>query len=136
MRVADLVVRARGDQQLARVIAIVGEALAGAMEEEREAALETAGDVRTCPLPGSPFRERPDARQIVAIGDFLEQQVGQRRGRLADRESGMAAAFDQRDAQPATPQRQRGQRSGEPGADDGDVGVDAVDGMGVMRAVD
>ena len=45
----------------------------------------------------------------------------------------MAAALDERDAPAAPPQRQRGQRSGEPGADDGDVGVDREStGMSVM----
>ena len=126
MRVADLVVRARGDQQLARMVAIVRESFAGTMEQEGEPAFETAGDLRALPLPGAPLRERPDARQIVAIGDLLDQQVGERRGRFADGEPGMTSALDERDAHPATPQRQRGQRPGESGADDGDVDVEIL----------
>ena len=96
------------------------------MEEEGEAALEPAGDVRSRALPRAPLRERADARQIVAIRQLLDQQVGERRGRLADGEARMTAAFDQRDAAAPLAKRERRQRAGESRADDGDVGVDVV----------
>ena len=98
------------------------------MEEEGEAALQAARDVRPRPLPRAPLRERSDPRQIVAVRQLLEQEVGERRGRLADGEARVTAAFDQRDAPAALQQRERRQRSAEAGADDGDVGVDAGDG--------
>ena len=89
MRVADLVVRARGDQQLPRVLAIVGEALAGLVEEEREAAFQAAGDVGTCALPRAPFREhagagagRSDPRALRAAGWPAASTI--RRSRTAD----------------------------------------------------
>ena len=137
VRVGDLVVRARRDQQLPLAFGVVGERLARAMEEEGEAALQAARDVRSRPLPRAPLRERPDPRQVVAVRQLLEQQVGQRRGRLADGEARVAAAFDQRDAPAALQQRERRQRSAEAGADDGDVGVDAGDAVraSCVRAV-
>jgi hypothetical protein len=49
-------------------------------------------------LPGAPFREHADPRQVVTVGELLEQQVRQRRGRLADREPRVAALLNQRDA--------------------------------------
>ena len=47
----------------------------------------TSGSAR-CHVP--PLRERPDARQVVAVRELLEQKVGQRRGGLADGESRVA----------------------------------------------
>ena len=62
MRIGDLVVRARGDQQLPRVLARRRRTRSpGSMEEEREPAFEAARDVRTRPLPGAPLRERAGA---------------------------------------------------------------------------
>ena len=87
MRVGDVVVGTGGDQQLPGVIRVVRESLVESMEEEREPALEAAGDVRMRPLPRAPLRERADLRQVVAIGELFEQQIGQRRRRFADGES-------------------------------------------------
>src|SRR5580704_15747141 len=97
VHVADLVMRAGRDEQLALVLPGVSKGLTGTMEKEREAALEATGHVRARTLPRPPLRKHTDSRQLVAIGQFLEQQVGQRRGRLADRESWMAAALDEHD---------------------------------------
>ena len=121
VRVADVIVRARCHQQLPRMLAIVRERLAEAVEVEREPALEAAADIRARSLPRAPFREHADLRQVVAVGELLDQQVGQRRRRFADGEARMASALDQHDAFSRAPQAQRHQRPGESGADDGDV---------------
>ena len=84
----------------------------------------TSGRAR-CHVPH--FENGANPRQVVAVRQLLEQQVGERRRRLADGEARMAAAFDQHDAPAAPAQRERGERAGEAGADDGDVGVDAGD---------
>jgi hypothetical protein len=97
------------------------------MKEEREPSLEAAGDLGAGALPRAPLRERPHPRQVVAIRELLDEKIAQRRGRLADDEAGMASAFDQDDATAATAQRQGGERAGEAGADNRDVGVDALD---------
>ncbi len=94
------------------------------MKEEGESALEAAGHVGPRPLPRAPFRERADPRQVVAIGELFEEQVGQWRRGLADREPRMTAALDEGDAPPALPECERAQGAGEPGADDRDVRVD------------
>ena len=83
----------------------------------------TSGRAR-CQVPH--FENGPDLRQVVAIGQLFEQQVGQRRRRLADGEPRMPAAFDEGDAAPALPERERAQRAREAGADDGDVDVDGA----------
>ena len=106
---------------------IVGKRFTRTMEEEGETALQASGDLRPRALPGSPFRERANARQIVSIGQLFEQQVGQGRGRLADGESRMATAFDHRHAPAATGQREGDERAGEPGTDHRHVGVDVFD---------
>ncbi len=93
--VGHAVVRARGHEELPRVLGPVGEGPVPLVAEEAEPALQPAGQLRIRPLPGPPFGERADARQVVTIGQLLDQQVRQRRRRLADREAGMAAPFEQ-----------------------------------------
>ena len=109
------------------MLTIVGKRFTGTVEEEGETALQASGDLRPCPLPGSPFRERTNPRQFISIGQLFEQQVGQRSGRLADGESRMAAAFDHRHAPAATRQREGDERAGEPGTDHCHVSVDVFD---------
>ena len=67
VRVCDLVVGTCRDEQLALVPLVVFERLVETMEEEREAAFQPGPDARVGPLPRSPFRERPDSRQIVPV---------------------------------------------------------------------
>ena len=125
VRVGDGVVGARGDEQLPRVRVVVGEWPSSLVLEEAEASLAAAGDVRIRILPGAPLRERTQTRQVVAIREFLDEQPCERGRGLADGKPRMATAFEQCHAHPALPQHQGQQRAGEPGADDGDVGVDA-----------
>ncbi len=124
MRIGHLVVGARRDEQLARVVSAVGESLSQTMEEECEPSFEAAGHVRPRALPRPPFREGPDLRQVVAIGQLFEQQVGQGRRGLANGEPRMAAAFDEGNATPAPPERERTQCAGEPGAHDRHIHVE------------
>ena len=79
MRIGDVVVRARRHQQLPLVVGAVCERVATLVEEKREPALQTAGDIWTRPLPGAPLGERANPRQIVAVRQLLEQEVGERR---------------------------------------------------------
>jgi hypothetical protein len=87
MRVADVVVRAGGDHQLAVVLAVVAEGLVWFMKEEGEAAFKTAANVGTRPLPCAPFGEDTNLREVVPISELLQKKVGERRGRL-DRDRG------------------------------------------------
>ena len=89
-----------------RMFGRVGKQLGRAVEQKREAALQSARDVRPGPLPRAPFRERPNPRKVVAIGELLQQQIGERRRRLADGESRMTAALDQRDAPASLAERE------------------------------
>ena len=98
--VADLIVRARGHQQLASVRAVVTKRLADVVAKEAEPALEPAADLRMMTLPRAPLRERPDARQPIPIRQLFQQQVRQRRRGLADDEPWMPAAFEQHDRVP------------------------------------
>jgi hypothetical protein len=126
VRVGNGVVRARRDHQLTVALVVVGEQHAWLVEEEREAALQTARDVRTLPLPCAPLGERAKPREIVPIGEFFDQQVGERRRGFTDGEARVTATLDQDHASPALEQRERRQRPGEARSDDHDVGVDPV----------
>ena len=57
-------------------------------------------DAGMAPLPRAPFRERPDRGRSYRSAQLLEQQVGERRRRLADGEPGVPAALEQRDRRP------------------------------------
>ena len=124
MCIGNLVVRAGSDEQLTAMRAVVDESLSVLMEEEGEPAFETACDVVAHSLPGAPFRERSHLRQVVAVGQLFEQEIGQGRGGLADREPRMATPLDEGDTPSSLPQRERAERAGESRADDRDVDVD------------
>jgi hypothetical protein len=126
--VADFITRTRGHQELVGAIGFVGERVAKSMEEEREASLEPTRHIRAFALPRPPLRERSDSRQPIAIGQLLQQQVGQRCRRFADGKSGMAPTFDHDDSTACLAKTQSSQRSGKPGSDNGDVGVDVFAG--------
>jgi len=97
VRIGDLVVRTRGHQQLTVVSGAVLKRPIELVMEEAEAALQAAADVWIRALPRAPLREWPQARQIVCVRQLLDEKVGQRRRRLANRETGMPSAFDQQD---------------------------------------
>ena len=77
VRIGDLVVRARRDEQLTRVRAVVDESLFVLMKEKREPSFETARDVGARSLPRAPFRERSHPWQVVSVGELFEQKVGE-----------------------------------------------------------
>ena len=72
VRIRDLVVRARRHQQLTAMLFGVLKRLTVDVKEEREAALKPASNLRTLPLPGSPFREGPQPVEAVAVGEILK----------------------------------------------------------------
>ena len=125
MRIGDLVMRARRHQQLPLMIGVVRKCGARLVEEKREPALQAAGDVRTRALPRAPLGERPNPRQIVAVGELLEQEIGERCRGFPDGESRVAAPLDEHDAPPSFDQRERSERPGEARSHDRDVGMDA-----------
>ncbi len=109
VRVRDLVGRARPDQQLSSMLLVVAERLVWCVEVEGEPALDPGGHVRVRALPRPPLRKRPDPGQIEPVGQFLQEQVRQGRRRLADGESRMAVAFDERHAPAAAAEGERGE---------------------------
>ncbi len=68
VRVGDLVLGARGDEQLVRAVGGRGERLSEAMAVEGEASLEPAGDPGMPPLPASPRGERARRRRARSGG--------------------------------------------------------------------
>ena len=121
MRVRDCVVRTRRDKKLPLMVVVVMESTVEVMVEKGEATLQTARDDWVLTLPGSIFCERKELRQIIASGEFFEQQVGERRGRFSDGKPRMFAAFEQNHGKPEPTGDHRDQRAGETGADDGEV---------------
>ena len=72
------VVRTRGHQQLVVAVRRGLPRLAEGVMVEREAALQPASHFRMRRLPGSPFCQGSDLREMVAPGEFLKKQIGQR----------------------------------------------------------
>jgi hypothetical protein len=121
VRVRAAIVGRRGHEQLSRVRGVVGKFLSRRVMVKREAAFQTAGKLRIRLLPRSPFRERTQAGQIVAVSKLLDQKVGDRRGGFTDGEAGMPALFQQHHRASQPPRDHGEQRAGEPGADHRDV---------------
>src|SRR5579875_401272 len=97
VRVGDAVVRAGGDEEL---MGAIGRKWCGVVEVvliEREAALEPAGYRGMSLLPRSPFAEWPNGGQIVACGEFFQQQIGKGRCGFADYDARVPAALDEND---------------------------------------
>src|SRR6266576_1800092 len=88
---------------------------------EGEASLEPAADVRELLLPGSPFTERPNEWESVIVSEFLEEQIGERRGGFSDHKTRMTATLDQRGGKAKPMSNHRHQRAGKSGADDHDL---------------
>ena len=83
--------------------------------------------------PGTPSPPRPALleytalRQVTAIGEFLDKQIGERRGESADGESWMFLTLDKDQVASSPSQGQSHQRTGESGTDDHHVGIDVLD---------
>ena len=78
--IGDAIIGRSGDEQLLAVCVVIAEFAARLVMEEREAAFQSAGDFGMRGLPRSPFRERANRREIVAVAKFFEDQVRERRG--------------------------------------------------------
>ena len=72
-------------------------------------------------LPAAPLREWPQRRQIIALGQLLEEEVGERRGRLADDHARMGASLDENNGPAQTARDHRQQRAGESGSNNRNV---------------
>ncbi len=123
MRVSDVVVRTRGHEQLPIVCVGILERAIEFVMEEAEAALEAAADVGIRASPRAPFRERAQPREIVGVGQLLDQEIGERCGGFSNRKPRMASTLDEQDGSSAPAQRHRRQRTGEAAADDHHIGV-------------
>src|SRR5208282_3990839 len=121
MGVRDLVARACGHQKL---IVIGRVRIVGCIEPvaiEREAALKPASNMRTIPLPATPFCERRYRWQIVATAEVFKQKICQWSRRFPNDDAWMLGPFQQHDGIPEPFCDHGNQRSGEPGSGDGDV---------------
>src|SRR5437868_3829465 len=103
MGVGDLVSWTRTHQQLTLAFRIGFEHLAEVVVVKSEAALKSTRNLRRMLLPGSPFRQWPNSRQLVDISDFLQEQVCQRGGGFADCETWMPYPFQQSRGESKTP---------------------------------
>ena len=68
--------------RLKNLLPLGGESPAEVVVKEREAPLQPARHFRIARLPGAPFRERAQERKVKLVGDLLDQEVCQRRGRI------------------------------------------------------
>ena len=103
MSVGDLVIWARGDKQLLASIRRGCYWMIEIVMIEGKTALKSAGYLGIGSLPASPLCQWPECRQIVAMSQFLEQQVGQRSGRFSDHDSGVFPFVDQHDGAAQSP---------------------------------
>ena len=103
--VGNLVVGARRDEELVAPVCVAAKALSALVRVEREAALQATPDFRVAALPRPPRGQGPDARQVVALRELLEQEVGERRGGLSNREARMRSPFDEDDGPPRAPRQ-------------------------------
>ncbi len=77
MGVRDLVIRGRGDEELTPTVGVRRERLSRLMRVEREAPLQTDGEVWIRALPGAEAGERFEGREVVLVGDLFQKEVSQ-----------------------------------------------------------
>ena len=116
VRVGNAIMRRRSDQKLTLARSVVREFPPRFVMIKREAALQPAGDLRMALLPGAPLGEGAHGRQIVAVAQFFEDEVGQRRGRFSDGEARMFSLFQEHDRAALPPRNHGGERPSKPGA--------------------
>jgi hypothetical protein len=121
--IGQFVVRACGDEQLVGSISGSSIALARLVLEIREPAFQAADDIWIRALPGAEGGERTHTRQVVAIGELLDDHAGQRRRRFTNREARMSPALDERDSIPEPPRDHREYRPAKSRADNGEISV-------------
>ena len=73
VRVSDLVARAGSNEELVSPLLIVPERLAKRVVKKGKPALEAAADSRVFALPLTPAAERQKLRQVVFLGELLQQ---------------------------------------------------------------
>src|SRR5215472_8689690 len=78
VRVGNLVSRARRDEELIAPLGISSKGVTRFVAVEAEPAFQAASDLRICGLPRSPRRQRPDARNVIAVRELFEKKVGER----------------------------------------------------------
>ena len=119
--VGDGVRGTRGDEEFAGAIRGVGPAGSGRVVVEGETAFEPAANVRVGGLPAAPLGEGLEGRQMIALGQFLQDEVGDGRRGFADDEAGVALALDEENAKVELARDLREDRPGEPAANNGEV---------------
>jgi hypothetical protein len=93
------------------------------MGEVTESAFETISEVRVRALPSTVFGESNQRRKIVGAPQLFERQVRQRRRGLADSETGVSAALEQKRLEAGLPRHQGHHAGGETGADNRNIAV-------------
>src|SRR5262249_8102813 len=121
VRVADLIIRAGGDQQLVGVVESWDERRAGLVTDEGEATLEAAGQVRIGSLPTAIFAQGQQSWQAIGVAQPFEDEIGNRRGRLANGKARMPSFFQQDCSQPQPLGDQGHQRACEASTQNQDV---------------
>ena len=110
MGIGDLVVRARGDEELVAAVGGSRKRPAFLVAIEREAALEADGEVRIRRLPAAPRGERQEARKVPARR--RSPRGGGSRGARWTRRSRSADARPSRAGRPTAPRAARRARGG------------------------
>src|SRR3954471_20384328 len=77
MRVGNGVVRAGGDKEFVTVIRLRRPWLAKLGMEKGEDALKATRNFRVAVLPCSPFSERQQTREVIARGEFFDEEISQ-----------------------------------------------------------
>ena len=121
MRVGNCFPRAGADHQLPLAMRVGLETAAEFVMVEGEASFEAAREMRSLFLPGPPFAERPNERQIIIVGDFFEQQIRQGRCGFPDHKTRMTTALKQRGGEAKSMGNHGHERAGESGANDDDL---------------
>src|SRR6185436_14396046 len=121
MSVGDAIVGRRGDQKLFAMRIVIMKRTSRFMVKEGETALQPARDFGMGGLPRSPFCERTNCWQVIAVAQFFENKIGQRRGRFADDEPWMLSLFEQHDRAAELARNHGRERAGKAGTDYRDV---------------
>jgi hypothetical protein len=103
VRICDRIVRARRDKQLIRPVASHFARRVRGVIVKRETALQPARNLRVMLLPAAPLGQGEQARQIVAKGNLFQEQIRERRGRLADDDPRVGAALQKQHRETKTP---------------------------------
>src|SRR5258708_18864369 len=101
MRVRHIIAWTGCDEQLILPFGIIRKSLACLMMIIREPTLQPTCYVRICSLPSAEGRQWHEMGKRELLGDLLEQEICQRRGRLSDCKSRMRSSVQQNNRKPA-----------------------------------